>query len=279
MILLFADGQHGGGREKYNVLAWAVQVGLSKGMCGSSQRFIACEAGDRRRMSSSRGGSANLSVQEEKVGVSVQVGEAGGLLSKLANAQLSNKKNFQQQENLGPNYVKRLSKLLAKNSLEQATFATKKETRPISASKKTEDDSENGQDEAFVCEIKAGGEAAKGHGVTKLEAEQDAAGKVLQAFVKAGLIEDNKPTAIAAKGGGSFTLRPPHDAQWIRIDPRRHNLKPIVQERDVPIPELAHGLSRVISKDNQFATTLKQKIGGKSFDKEYCTSSPSKECA
>jgi hypothetical protein len=249
------------------LVAWALQVGQGSGIKRSEREFAASGTRNRRTFSSSQRGSANVKAQEDNIGVSMttDVVEPAGLIQRIASVLPPNQKSSGlEQGSLGPNNIKRLSKILSKNLLDQPVYATKPETKQ---------GQEEAPDKGFVCEIKAGGQAATGRGMSKVEAEQDAAGKILQAFVSMGLMEDNQSSSSSGKRLNSFTLRPPPNAEWIRIDPKRQKLKPILQERDVPIPELAHGLSRVISKSDPFATTLKHKIGGKFFDRDYCTCS------
>ena len=117
---------------------------------------------------------------------------------------------------------------------------------------------------SVICNIRAAGRASEGRGESRFDATQQACHQWLQDYEK--LHVRDKRTNEKLKGGKARILPAvyaPADAPWHELPTAIKSQKAVKAPWLAPVPELAHGLSRVLHMDNSKATPIWSKFGGK----------------
>lgn len=128
----------------------------------------------------------------------------------------------------------------------------------------------------YSCTVTVMGRGYKGAGPNKFEAAQNAAKTAIGGMLKDKLVSRvaldvaSTKRRLGGPGQGGLTLDAPVDAVWTDASAKTPKLKPINVARDVPIPELAHNLHKILDRNNSVATDLqKHRIDGVFLDREY----------
>lgn len=162
----------------------------------------------------------------------------------------------------GHSFARRLNKTLASQKLGVAMYETKA----------LDGEEHKKKGATFGSEVTISGDFGVkkyfGRGMTTADAENAAAHMAMLGLEVDGILK--RVRRQEGRGKTSLKLNPPADVQWNEVDMVPQKLIAVAEERVVPIPELAHGLDRILHHDNKVATSLKKKFGGKGIDKEYC---------
>lgn len=116
---------------------------------------------------------------------------------------------------------------------------------------------------AFICNIRAAGRGCEGRGDSRFDATQQACHLWLQEYSALHVQEMRKSQKLNPKVREPPPIFAPADAPWYSLPVKIEKQKAVKAPWLAPVPELAHGLSRVLHRDNSKATPIWEKLGGK----------------
>ncbi len=114
-----------------------------------------------------------------------------------------------------------------------------------------------------VCSIRAAGRGAEGRGTSRFDATQQACHHWLEDYEKMHVTDKKTIAKRNPKARTPPAVYAPPDAPWHELPSKIKGQKAVKAPWLAPVPELAHGLSRVLQKDNTKATPIWEKLGGK----------------
>lgn len=131
-----------------------------------------------------------------------------------------------------------------------------------------------GREGSWQCEAHVMGKVFSGVSSTKAKALMVANRAAMKGLIKTGMMSrvclDTRSSKQRAKYSIDPGLTAPKDAKWRDTVPKKFTLRAIHEPREVPIPELAHDLHKILDRDNSVATSLQShRVDGKHLDIEY----------
>ena len=142
-------------------------------------------------------------------------------------------------------FVRTLQRILARTRLPPPIYNTTKQTEQDSG--------------FFVTTLIVSGNVFVGKGITETDAENNAAELAYIALKSTGELK----SALAQKN--LENRRPSDSSAWHDIPTAMNPQKAVFAPWPVPVPRLAHGLSRVLSADNSVATPVESDVKGRRF--------------
>ena len=115
-----------------------------------------------------------------------------------------------------------------------------------------------------VCTVRAAGRSSEGKGDSRFDATQQACHQWLHDFKQLHTRDRKLIDKMRPKAPEPPMVFAPADAPWHELSSHVKKQTAIKAPWLAPVPELEHGLSRVLHKDNSRATPIWEKLGGMS---------------
>jgi len=114
-----------------------------------------------------------------------------------------------------------------------------------------------------ICHLRAAGRGCEGRGESRFDATQQACHQWMQDYSTLHVRDMRNSQKLNPKAREPPPIFAPADAPWHELPAKIEKQKAVKAPWLAPVPELAHGLSHVLHRDNSRATPIWEKLGGK----------------